>query len=242
MSAPAVTCAISQAQTELDGCAEDESVQEGAYVKLSNSLKEIKEKWDDGIDEAKREMYADLALYNPDILGTPTPHIHPLDMDLAAMIFSRANSNEVTTIDTVWWFIVMNSYRDIIFEYTTGIFCKHRRMTAFRDLIHLCDCKMETQLCKTLKDSNTCFICHFQEDIGDDEGELDEFVVDVLCETPRLIINLHECPGKSQHKIDYDMSIAVARKHACECHWGDIAFQQVVGKRPRKRRNGKRVV
>ena len=99
-------------------------------------------------------------------------------------------------------------------------------------------------MCKVLRESKICFVCHFQEDFfdGSDEEEdqdaFDNFLIDILSEAPRLVLSLHDCSAKAQHKSDYDMGIQVARDHAC-CHWSDKEFERVVGRKSRKRGRSK---
>ena len=242
MSSTNVSYAISEAQSTLDDFVADGSVQEGAYVKLSNHLKKIKEEKDDAAEESKKRLLSELIVANPFIIGTPVEDMCPLDTDLAYAAMNLARSKKC--LDANWWNEFIGAYMDVIFDYTVGIFDGVDRAFAFASFVKHLRCNEEIELCKVLKQSKKCFVCHFQEDFfdgsdeEDDQYAFDNFLLDVLTEAPRLIINMHECNAKAKHKSDYDLGIRVARDMAC-CHWLDNEFVRVVGKKTRKRGRSK---
>jgi len=243
MSSTNVSFAISEAQSALDNFVEDGSVQEGAYVELSNHLKKIKEEKEDEAEEVKKMLLAELIVANPFIIGTPFESMSPIDIDLARGVIKLARSKKCLPPD--WWNEFISAYKDVIFDYTVGIFDAMDRAHAFAFFVkHLC-CKEEVELCKVLRESKICFVCHFQEDffdgpatVDEDQDAFDNFLIDILSEAPGLVVSLHECTCKAEHKSDYDLGIQVARDHAC-CHWSDKEFERVVGKKSRKRGRGK---
>ena len=140
MTSTNVSAAISEAQSALDEFVADGSVQEGAYVELSNHLKKIKEEKEESAEEDKKRLLTELIVANPFIIGTPVEDLDPLDIDLARRAIKLAKSKKCLSSD--WWNEFINAYklqgRDLRLKAQHGMSKIHKDRGAWTMLYGTC--------------------------------------------------------------------------------------------------------
>lgn len=228
MSSTNVSVEISEAQSALDAFAEDGSVQEGAYIELSNHLKKIKEKKQEDMQQEKREFLAEYILNDPTMMQYSLIGFSVLDIELADAVFKHARAKY--DVDETMFYILLESYGRMIFQWSTDDYDQKERMEAFVDITKLLTCKEKLLLCKTLEHTEQCVVCTLMFDEAYPEDLTDSFISAIQA-MPRLVVNYDKCPDKKDHPKNLSSAVRVAQESACACNWADAEFVRVVGRK-----------
>jgi len=229
---PVLSVKLGEAQCALDEAAENGELQEGAYMRISNKLKDCVDYIDNNGLSAKLETFVDMTHYAPALAVAPIANVWPLGYNVVQMVVSAARKNNES--DT-WWNSLIQTYVKAIFDRNMAAAFEHEvsqlereaqlRMDAFIDLVDLLLCSEDKKLSCALFNDNTCFMCYFTDFV--DSKTIHDFAEGVMMRAPRLILNLCECT--THRKKGFTRLKSVAKAHACSCVWNSAAFTYVAG-------------
>ena len=247
--------AISNLQSELDACAEDGTVKEGAYLKLCSLTKEMKQKQDVEQKNLLKGMYVDMVIDSPYVISMITNGLSFYDDDIRNMVFKEAKKPGATITKGWWieitWFLLHTAHQ-MAESYHNYV---DMERDIFLELIQNMPNTLEHQkhIVDFFLDKKSHFFDIFFVDPGgdyvsdDDEEEWFEFKEaksygeTVLKACPYLIV-LFVKNSESSYLNNYRSFQSTARRHATEELYSDPEFEAALPKikpKSRKRvRNG----
>jgi len=232
---------LSKLQTELDTCAEDGTIQEGAYLRLCNITKEMKQKQDGGQRELLKNMYVDMIIQNPCIVSILDGALSFYDDDVRKVVFDEAKKPSAKIfkrwwIDLIWfWLSMTHDMAESDINYTS----LHLEREVFLELIENMPNTLEHQkhIVDFFLDKKFGFFKIFfndpegEDDDDDDEGRVEAKLYGeaVLKACPYLIV-LFVKNSDATYLSNYKSFRATARRHATEELYSDPEFEAALPK------------
>jgi hypothetical protein len=249
--------AISNLQSELDACAEDGTVQEGAYLRLCSLTKEMKQKQDVEQKNLLKSMYVDMVIDAPCVIFNSQNGMSFYDDDIRKMVFEQAKKPGATIFKNWWidltWFYLQTVHA--IVNSDSGHDYVDIERDIFLELIQEMPNTLENQkhiVDFFLKKKSHFFDIFFVDPDGnyvsdDDEEEWFEFKEvksygeTVLKICPYLIV-LFVKNSESSYLNNYRSFRSTARRHATEELYSDPEFEAALPKiKPKSRKRGRDV-
>eukprot|EP00966_Prymnesium_polylepis_P259866 6003014-Prymnesium_polylepis.1 len=86
---PSKKSALADAQGVLDAAASGGEIQEGAYMRLSNSLMRVNKCMDKSVRDIRLDMFADMAISNPYSANAYIEDVFMLDPEVVSRVLER---------------------------------------------------------------------------------------------------------------------------------------------------------